>query len=284
MELRTVDPRALAANPSNPRRVAAGEQPDAQLVANIRAVGILQPPVVREEGRALVIVAGHRRVQAAIAAGLPGILVVVRGPDDGGDAVRAVSENVCRRGMSPVDQWRAIEALVAAGWTEEAISAALALPVRTIRRLRLLATVHPAMLDRMAQGDMPDERILRVIAAAGAGEQAAAWKKHKPRKGQAVTWWEMGRALEKRRISAAVAKFDNELARAHGIRWTDDLFVPAGEDGRHTDQVDEFLVAQHEWLGANLPANGHLAELDQYGRPRLPPRAHETYGRPGRGD
>lgn len=285
MELRLVDLRTLKPDPNNPRRTKATPEQDTQLTANIRKVGVLQPPVVRPHGNGeLVIVAGERRVKCAIAAGLVEDYVLVRGPDDGGDAVRSLSENVVRQGMSAVDQWRAIEALVSAEWTEEAISAALALPVRTIRKLRLLANICPAMLDQMARGDMPEERILRVIAAASAEEQAAVWKKHKPRKGQTATWWEVGRALEKRRIPASVARFDDELARAYGIRWTDDLFAPAGEDARTTDQVDEFFAAQHEWLAANLPANGHLAEVDQYGRAKLPLKARETYSKPGRGD
>ena len=103
MELRTVDPRTLKNNPDNPRHTGAGENADAQMVANIRAVGILQPPVVREKGRHLEIVAGHRRVAAAIAAGFPDVLVLVRGPDDGGDNVRAVRERrpcSARRGVA----------------------------------------------------------------------------------------------------------------------------------------------------------------------------------------
>lgn len=61
-------------------------------------------------------------------------------------------ENIAREAMNPVDQWRAIERLVALGWTEEAIGIALALPVRQIRKLRLLANVLPVMLDHIGQG------------------------------------------------------------------------------------------------------------------------------------
>ncbi|POH33617.1 hypothetical protein ATY31_10240 [Sinorhizobium americanum] len=68
--------------------------------------------------------------------------------------------------MNPVDQWRAMERLVALGWTGDAIAVALALPVRQIRKLRLLADVLPAMLDQMARGDMPNVQQLRTIAAA----------------------------------------------------------------------------------------------------------------------
>ncbi len=284
MELRTVDPRTLKVNPDNPRRMAAGEHADAQMVANIKAVGILQPPLVRPQGEDLEIVAGHRRVAAAIAAGFEEVLVLVRGPDAGDDGVCALSENVVRAPMGPVDQWRAIEAMVSADWTEEAIAIALALPVRTLRRLRLLAAILPAMLNQMALGDMPGESHLRIIAAASRDEQAAAWKKLKPKKGQQAAWHEVSRVLAKRTLPAKAARFGDDLAQAYGITWTDDLFVPAGEDGRTTDQVEQFLAAQGEWLACNLPENGHLAELDQYGDPRLPREAMRSYGKPRPGD
>lgn len=284
MELRTVDPRTLKINPGNPRRMGAGEHPDEQMVANIQAIGILQPPVVREDGDELEIVAGHRRVAASIAAGFPEILVLVRGADDGGDALRAMSENVVRAQMGPVDQWRAIEALVSAEWTEEAIATALALPVRTLRKLRLLASILPAMLDQIALGDMPTEHVLRTISAASSEEQAAIWKKKKPKKGQAASWHEIVSALAKRTLPATAAKFGPDLAEAYGIQWTDDLFAPAGEDTRTTAQVQEFLGAQSEWLANNLPKNGYIAEMGQYGDVKLPPKAMKNYGKPRKGD
>jgi len=66
--------------------------------------------------------------------------------------------------------------------------------------------------------------------------------------------------------------------------WTDDLFAEGGTDARTTTQVDAFLAAQHEWLADNLPASGHLAELDQYGQPKLPAKAMRSYGKPREGD
>jgi len=80
MELRTLDPKILQPNPANPRQTMAGDHADNQLIANIRALGILQPPVVRQENGDFIIVAGHRRVRAALALDLPEILVLLRGP------------------------------------------------------------------------------------------------------------------------------------------------------------------------------------------------------------
>ena len=263
MELQTVDPRTLKFNPNNPRRASAGDDADQQFVANIKAVGIIQPPLVREIDGHLEIVAGERRVRAAIAAAFSEILVLVKGPDDGGDALRAVSENVVRANLGPVDQWRAIESLSSDHWTDDAIGAALALPVRTIKKLRLLAHIHPAMLDQIAKGDMPKEEQLRTIAAASAEEQASVWKHHKPRKGEPnVYWHEIARALQKRQLYAKDAKFGPDEERAFGIVWEEDLFSPAGEDTRFTTNVEGFLAAQAAWLDSNLPKNGLVLPAD----------------------
>ena len=211
--------------------------------------------------------------------------MLVKGPDDGGDALRAVSENVVRANLGPVDQWRAIESLSSDHWTDDAIGAALALPVRTIKKLRLLAHIHPAMLDQIAKGDMPKEEQLRTIAAASAEEQASVWKQHKPRKGEPnVYWHEIARALQKRQLYAKDAKFGPDEERAFGIVWEEDLFAPAGEDTRFTTNIEGFLAAQAAWLDSNLPKNGLVLPADDYGNPKLPPKAERTWGQKKKGD
>jgi len=291
MQIIKVDPRALVENPDRMRRTQSSPQADALLLATIKAVGIIQPPIVspqRDGGNGWVIDAGHRRVAQAIVAGLEEIEVLVdeAANDDPASrgAMRSMVENIAREALNPVDQWRAIERLVMLRWTEEAIAAALALPIRQIRKLRLLAGVLPAMLGQMAKGDMPEERQLRVIAAAPVEEQSEVWKKHKPKKGDTTTWWSVAQALEKRRMFARDAKFDEDLARAYGIAWSEDLFAPAGEDSRYTTDVEAFLGAQHEWMSNHLPKRGLIVEATNWGEPKLPAKAQRVYGKPGKGD
>jgi len=284
-ELRSVDPRTLKPNPNNPRRTPVPPAMDEQLVASIKAIGIIQPPVVREADGELIVKAGGRRVKAAITAELPTIDVLVKNDDDDANIpMVSLSENLIRASMTSVDIWRGVEDLEKRGWNEQAIADALNLPVRTIKRLKLLAHIHPPMLDVMAQGSMPGEEQLRTIAAATLEEQAQVWKKNKPKKGHEVYWHEIARALSKRRIPFSAAKFDDDLARAYGVVWEDDLFVPAGEDGRYTTNVEGFFGAQQEWLANNLPERGSLLAQDEYGRPVLPKKAEQAYGKPGKAD
>ena len=287
MHIIKIDPRALKDNPDDARKSKSTPQGDALLAATIKAVGIIQPPVVSPEadgGNGFIIQAGHRRTKGAIAAELEEIEVIVTDPADDGGAMRSMVENIAREPLNPVDQWRAIERLVALGWTEEGIAAALSLSVRQIKKLRLLANVLPAMLDQMAKGDMPDERQLRTIAAASIAEQKEVWKAHKPRKNEMASWWSVANGLSKTRMYARDANFDDELAQAYGIAWVEDLFAPADEDSRYTTDVEAFLGAQQEWMTNNLPKNGMITELNGWNGPELPKKAERIYGKPKKSD
>ncbi len=283
MELKSVDPRSLIDNPDNPRGKATPDHADEQMRLSIAAVGILQPPVVREMPKGLTVRYGSRRLRAALALKLEVIEVLVLGADERADddQIRAVLENIVRKQMSAVDQWRAIERLVSDRWTEEAISNVLVLPVRTIRKLRLLAGILPAILDRMHAGDMPNEGDLRAIASATPEEQAAAWKKNKPKKGEQVAWWALSQALTRREMKAADALFDADYAEAYGVSYIEDLFAPADQDSRTTTNVDGFLSAQLAWIEANLPERGVILSSGQYGEAKLPRDAIRTYGKAG---
>ncbi|GAV35675.1 chromosome-partitioning protein Spo0J [Roseomonas sp. TAS13] len=285
MELRTVNPRTLKFNPNNPRRTKAMPEQDAQLTANILAHGLIQPPVVREDGEELVIVAGERRVRCSIKAKLAEIPVLVRDGDDGADAMRSLAENVVRAEMCSVDLWRHIEAMLGSdqGWTEQGVANALNMSVRGVKRLRLLANIHPAILDHMAKGDEPDPDDLQILANAPIEEQEAVWKQHKPKKGQEASWWSIANPLRKRRLMRKDARFDDDLARKFGISWEDDLFGPGGEDNLYTTKVQEFFDAQTEWLAthlATLHPKACIVEAGKYGSVELPPGAERVYGKP----
>lgn len=283
-ELRTVDPRILKPDPENPRRIKATPAMDEQLRASILAIGIIQPPVIREKDGDLLIKAGERRVKQAILAGLSEIDILVRNSDDRTTQMESLSENVIRASMNPVDLWRGIEKLEAQGWNEQAIADALALPVRTVKRLKLLANLHPPILDAMARGDMPSDDQIRTIAAATIEEQTQVWKKHKPRKNERTNWFAVANALAKRRIPFFAAKFDAEIAAKYGVEWHDDLFAPGDEDGRYTTNVEGFFGAQQEWLENSLPKGGALVPQNEYGQPQLPKKAEHVYGKPGKND
>jgi len=283
-EMRRVSPKSLTLNPNNPRRTPAGKEMDAQLVASILAIGLIQPPVVREIDGKLVVRAGDRRTKAAIKAGLKEIDVYVIDGDETHDPMTSMSENLVRVSMNPVDTWRGIQGLEQQEWNEEAIAGALAIPARTVRKLKLLGSLHPPMLDVMAKGSMPSDDQLRTIAAASAEEQEEVWKAHKPKKGHDVVWWEVARSLTKRRISFSAAQFDEQAARDNGVTWEEDLFAPAGQENRYTTNLDGFLAAQQAHMQAAMPDNGTLLTVNDHGTAQLPKGAERVYSDPKPGD
>ena len=226
MQLIKVDPRALKENPDRTRQTKSTPQADALLLATIKAVGIVQPPVITPEsggGNGYVINAGHRRVKQAIAAGLEEIDVLVDEAANDNGAMRSMIENIAREALNPVDQWRAIERLVALGWTEEAIGVALALPVRQIRNsvfsrtsCRRCSTIWRRATCPTSASFARSQR-LRSTSKRKSGRSTSrrkvirrfrggAWRKHCRRRG----------------CMRAHASFGDDLAQAYGIQWVED--------------------------------------------------------------
>lgn len=118
-----------------------------------------------------------------------------------------------------------------------------------------------------------------LVAAAGQVDQKEVWKAHKPKKGDTAPWWQIANALTKKRMYARDASFGDDLARAYGVEWVEDLFAPADQDGLYTTNVEGFLGPQHEWMTANVPKRGAILEVNSWGQPELPKKACQVYGK-----
>lgn len=95
----------------NPR-AEFGDEQMAELVASVKQHGIITPLTLASDGDGFVIVAGERRYRAAKQARLKEVPAQVRDAD--GDALTlAVAENVIRADLSPIEEARAYERLVA---------------------------------------------------------------------------------------------------------------------------------------------------------------------------
>ena len=285
IELRIVDPKTLNyADKRDPRQVPADRLSDAALKANSNAIGFVQPPLFsEEEDGTLTIIAGRRRIKSAIANKLKEMAILVKPADPLDECAPSLKTSCAPR--CPRRPLAAIEDLASKNWTEEAIATAFAVPLRQVRKLRLLGSIHPAILEHMGRGDMPEERYLRTIAGAPLSEQAAVWTKQKPKKGQTASWHAIANSLAKRQMFARDAKFGEKGQAAFGIVWTEDLFAPADEDSRYTTDVDAFVGAQLAWLEANVPKNGEIVQVDDYGAAKLPKGATRVWGgKPGKKD
>ena len=102
----------VAANPHQPRRQFINDAMD-ELIASVRAHGVLQPILVRPvaHGR-FEIIAGERRWRAAQAAGLHEIPAVVRALDDRMAFEIALIENIQRSDLNAIEEARGYRRLI----------------------------------------------------------------------------------------------------------------------------------------------------------------------------
>src|SRR5262245_44086256 len=82
-----------------------------ELANSIRQKGLLQPILVRRSPDGFELVAGERRLRAAIQAGLTEVPAVVRDLSDGEAAEIAIIENVQREDLDPMEKARAFKRL-----------------------------------------------------------------------------------------------------------------------------------------------------------------------------
>jgi ParB family chromosome partitioning protein len=99
-------------NPRQPRTVF-DETALNELIASVKSIGILQPPVVRKvsEGR-YELVMGERRFRAAKAAGLTSIPVIIRQTPDNELLRDALIENIHRSNLNPLEEGAAYAQLL----------------------------------------------------------------------------------------------------------------------------------------------------------------------------
>ncbi len=115
----------IVSNPGQPRR-AFDDDALSELAASIKAVGIVQPVVVRRTAAGFEIIAGERRWRAARMAGLRKIPAVVREAGDAESLELALIENLSREDLNPIDAARAYASLQEDfGITQEELAAKL---------------------------------------------------------------------------------------------------------------------------------------------------------------
>jgi ParB family chromosome partitioning protein len=102
----------IMANPKQPRRRFT-EEAMAELVASVKAHGVLQPILVRDmPGGRYEIVAGERRWRAAQAAGIHEIPALVKSLDDRTAFEFALVENIQRSDLNAIEEARGYARLI----------------------------------------------------------------------------------------------------------------------------------------------------------------------------
>jgi ParB/RepB/Spo0J family partition protein len=112
-----------------------------ELTESVRQKGVLQPIIVRPiKGNGhYEIIAGHRRYQAATAAGLTTIPAIIEEFDDEAALEVAMTENSQREDVNPMDEAMGFKRMMDTGMEAESIAAKIGRPVAyVLGRIKLL--------------------------------------------------------------------------------------------------------------------------------------------------
>ena len=129
-------------NPNQPRQVMGDL---AELIASIAEKGIIEPLVVRPRGDRFQIIAGERRYQASVQAGLLELPVVIRDVNDTEMLELALIENLQRKDLTAFEESEALHGLAeSCGYTHEDLA-------------RRLGKSRTSVTESLALNAIPDE-------------------------------------------------------------------------------------------------------------------------------
>jgi ParB family chromosome partitioning protein len=146
------------------------------ILPSIKQRGILQPLLVRPNGKGYEIVAGRRRFFAAqkaldeLGAFDPVPCAIMEKDDDAAALEASLLENEARMPMEPMDRYEAFSKLAKQGRTAEEIADLFATTTGFVKRTMALANLLPA-IKRSYRNDTIDHRTIRLLTMATKAQQ-----------------------------------------------------------------------------------------------------------------
>ena len=167
-------PKGIRANPAQPRQVF-DEGGLSELAASIRQHGILQPLSVRRVGTGYELVAGERRLRAALQAGLTEVPCIVMQMDDQESSLAALVENLQRQDLDFIEEARGISRLLELGSMNQEQAARLLGKSQSAvaNKLRLLRH-EPAVLDALRREKLSERHGRALLKLKGEQEKINA--------------------------------------------------------------------------------------------------------------
>lgn len=151
-------------NKDQPRKSFKAEDL-AELTDSIKQNGILQPLLVRRKGSAYEIVAGERRYQAARAAGLTEVPVVIREISDEDVFKLALIENLQRSDLTPLEEARGYRQLIKEkGLTQEELAKILSKSRSAITNTIRLLDLPREVQDLVEEGSLSAGHARAILA------------------------------------------------------------------------------------------------------------------------
>jgi len=218
----------LVRSPKNVRVVNPDNSADRELIASIRANGVLQNLVVvpTETKDVYAFVAGGRRYSALAhlvkQKALPKTTAVPCLVKDASSSTElSLTENMLRQAMHPADEFAAFQAMIEDGLTQVDIAARFGVSLRRVRMRLRLAGVAPELVAHYRAGSLTLDDMMAFTVSQDHDKQRQCFEAL----GGRVSAWAVRRFLteEATRSDEAVAKFVTVKAykRAGGAISTD---------------------------------------------------------------
>ncbi len=185
--IRDIPLSCLALAPENVRKTPPDEAADAQLVASIKAHGLLENLVARADDPAedgaerYAVVAGGRRLAALKALAEDGTFdadhpVPCKIAANGDAGELSLAENVVRIAMHPADQVVAFSRLAQDGSTVAAIAARFGVTERLVEQRLRLGNAAPELLDAYRSDEIDLETLKAFSVTTDHDRQRAVWE------------------------------------------------------------------------------------------------------------
>ena len=159
-------------NPNQPRQVMGDLT---ELIASIAEKGVIEPLVVRQRGERFQIVAGERRYQAAVQAGLRELPVVIRDVDDTEVIELALIENLQRKDLTPFEESEALHSLAErCGYTHEDLAGRLGKSRTSVTESLALTAIPDSVRDLCRLADISSKSLLLQVVRQNTPEKMTA--------------------------------------------------------------------------------------------------------------
>ncbi len=124
-----------------------------ELAESIKKHGVIQPVLVRKDGKSYELVAGERRFRAAKLAKLKKIPVVVSNISDVQSLEIAILENIQREDLNPLEVAKGYQRLKNEfGYTQETVAKSVGKPRSSVANSLRLLTLSPKIQDEIDKG------------------------------------------------------------------------------------------------------------------------------------
>jgi len=161
----------ITPNPTQPRLLLK-EDTLVELAASIREKGVLQPLLLRKDGKGYEIIAGERRFRAAVMAGLREVPAIIKDVDEKESAEIALIENLQREDLNPIEIASVYERFIEDfGYTQEELAKKIGIDRATISNFVRLLKLPEWTKQLIREGKLTQGHARVLVTLKGEAEQ-----------------------------------------------------------------------------------------------------------------